>query len=223
MQPLAALHRYLATRLFYPIAAASALALALLLLRAYMVGALEARFLIWNLLLAWMPYLLALMAERSAGRGRRGRWRTLVCGLLWLLFLPNAPYIITDFVHLGWMDFVWWYDVGTLLAFAWAGCLLGVASLHIMQTIVRARAGVLAGWAFALICCGLSGLGIYLGRFLRWNSWDVLLSPRGLAHEMLQLLSDPASYPRMVGVSGMFAAFLALGALTLAAARRVGR
>lgn len=218
MFPLARAHRHLATRLFYPSLAASALAVVLLFAREAM-GAGGFRFLLWNLFLAWVPYIAALYAEHwSVGRTRIGAG-TLIAGAVWLLFLPNAPYIMTDFVHLPRMGFVWWYDVGTLLAFAWSGCLLGVASLHVMQELVRARLGSAVAWGFVLSCVGLSGLGIYMGRFLRWNSWDVLTSPRSLATELVALLSDPAAYPRLVGVSGLFACFLLLGYLTLYAAR----
>jgi uncharacterized membrane protein len=206
-------------RLLLPCLAASALAAALLVGRNLM-GARGYSFLLWNLWLAWLPYLAALWAEQIAARRPRAGWRLMPAGALWLLFLPNAPYLMTDFVHLPAMGFVWWYDVGTLLAFAWAGCLLGVASLHLMQGLVRERLGAALSWAFVLICVGLSGVGIYLGRFLRWNSWDVFTSPRALAGELVALLADPAAYPRLIGVSGLFACFLLLGHITLEAARR---
>jgi uncharacterized membrane protein len=181
-----------------------------------MTGVLGPNFLIWNLFLAWMPYLMAIWAESSA---RRSWWRAILPSTLWLLFLPNAPYLMTDFVHFERLGFVWWYTLGMLVAFAWAGCMLGVASLYIMQRIVRERLGAAMSWAFVLASCGLSGLGVYFGRFLRWNSWDVLFSPSGLAHDLRHLLGDPSNYPQMIGVSGLFACFLALGYLTLTAVR----
>lgn len=207
------------SRLLLPCLAASALAFALLLGRSLM-GPGGYSFLLWNLWLAWLPYLAALWAERLASQGPRSSWALLPAGALWLLFLPNAPYLMTDFVHLPGMNFVWWYDVGTLLAFAWAGCLLGVASLHLMQRLVRERLGAALSWAFVLVSVALSGVGIYLGRFLRWNSWDVFTSPRALAAELIAILGDPAAYPRLIGVSGLFACFLLLGHLTLESARR---
>lgn len=214
------LHRFLSSRLFYPCAAASALAVGLLLARTLM-GAGGYRFLVWNLFLAWLPYLAALWADVAARRrGLAGGAQLAAAGAIWLLFLPNAPYIMTDFVHLPGMRFVWWYDVGVLLAFAWGGCILGVGSLHLMRTLVRERAGDALSWAFVLVCVALSGVGIYLGRFLRWNSWDVLTSPGLLAAELVGVLSSPAAYPRLVGVSGLFACFLLLGYLTFDAARR---
>lgn len=214
------LHRFLSSRLFYPCAAASALAVGLLLARTLM-GAGGYRFLVWNLFLAWLPYLAALWADVAARRrGLAGGAQLAAAGAIWLLFLPNAPYIMTDFVHLPGMTFVWWYEVGTLLAFAWSGCILGVASLHIMQGVVRARCGAAAGWAFVLLSGALCGLGIYVGRFLRWNSWDVFTSPRALARQLVAILGDPSSYPRLVGVSGLFACFLLLGYLTLVSVRK---
>lgn len=211
------LHGRMAATLFYPSAAASGLAVGLVLGRSLMSGVLGPNFLIWNLFLAWMPYLMALWAASAA---RRSLWRALVPATLWLLFLPNAPYIMTDFVHLERFDFVWWYDMGMLLAFAWAGCMLGVASLFVMQRLVAERFGAAMSWLFVLASCGLSGLGVYLGRFLRWNSWDVLFSPHSLLHDLKYLLMNPAHYPQMIGVSGLFACFLGLGYLTLAAVRR---
>jgi len=215
---MSTLHRRLSSTLFYPSAAASALAVGLLIGRAVIVGELMGSFLIWNLFLAWMPYYMAFWAESVMPSDSHFRWRVLIPGTLWLLFLPNAPYIMTDFVHL---EGGWWYDIGMLLAFAWAGCLLGVASLYMLQRMVRERVGAAMSWAFVLACCGMSGLGIYFGRFLRWNSWDVLFSPRDLAHDLRHVLGDTAHYPQMIGVSGLFACFLALGIITLAAVRRV--
>jgi uncharacterized membrane protein len=217
MRLLKHLHPRLAATLFYPSAAASALAVSMVIGQGLMAGGLGAGFLIWNLFLAWMPYFMAFWAESSA---RRSAWRAILPGTLWLLFLPNAPYIMTDFVHLGGFGVAWWYEVGMLLAFAWVGCLLGVASLYMMQRIVRKRLGEHMSWAFVLTSCGLSGLGVYLGRFLRWNSWDVLFSPHDLAHDLKYLLGDPGNYPQMIGVSGLFACFLGLGYLTLTSVRR---
>ncbi len=211
--------RTLMPRLLLPCLAASALAVALLVGRSLM-GARGYSFLLWNLWLAWIPYLAAIWAVQSTASRPRAVWTPLLAGALWLLFLPNAPYLMTDFVHLPAMDFVWWYNIGTLLAFAWAGCLLGVASLHLMQGLVRERLGAAASWAFVLAAVALSGVGIYLGRFLHWNSWDVFTSPGALAAELLMVLTDPTAYPRLFGVSGLFGAFLLLGYITLEAARQ---
>ena len=101
-------------------------------------------------------------------------------------FFPNAPYILTDFLHLGSMgDIVpGWYDVLMLFWFAWTGLMLGVVSLYLMQDIVARALGGAAGWVFVVLAAGFGSFGIYLGRFLRWNSWDLLRRPGPLAGEL---------------------------------------
>ena len=187
---LRTIHHFAAERLLYPCVGASLLAVGLLVGRRALGGE-GYRFLVWNLFLAWLPYLMALWA---AWRARSGRLQAVVAApvlAIWLLFLPNAPYLLTDLVHLPGMDFVWWYDVGTMAAFVWAGCLLGVASLHVVAGLARARLGWAWEWAIVLGAAALSGVGVYVGRFLRWNSWDALLRPGALAGDLLGTLGDP--------------------------------
>ncbi|NJN18365.1 MAG: DUF1361 domain-containing protein [Oscillochloris sp.] len=219
MCKLQSLHRFLMARLFYPALAASMLAMTLFAGRMVFTGSPAYRFLIWNLFLAWLPYLAALQLDWIDRYAPRLHWQRWPLGMVWLLFLPNAPYILTDFVHLPGMRFVWWYEVGLLLAFAGAGCLLGIASLLVMHTLVRRRVGSVTAWLFVATTSGLSGLGIYLGRFLRWNSWDVFANPQILAAQLTALLGEAANYPRIIGVSGLFGSFLLLGYLTLHHAR----
>jgi uncharacterized membrane protein len=175
----------------------------------YLSGSRTYDFLVWNLFLAWMPYLYGLWAASIHAR-RPGRpWRLAIPGALWLLFFPNAPYIVTDLIHLHHFGaFPVWYDTGLLAAFAWAGCFLAVASLQTMQTLVKAFVGGAASWLFVLSTVGLGGLGIYLGRFLRWNSWDLVLQPRGVLNDVMTRLANPFDHPQTFGVTFMFAAFL---------------
>ena len=216
---MATFYRFATARLLVPCLAASVLAVGLLVGRD-IVGPGGYRFLIWNLFLAWLPYLAALWVAWHAGRGPLGAAAAVPVFALWLLFLPNAPYLMTDLVHLPGMDFVWWYDVGTLLAFAWAGFLLGIASLFAIQGATRAQLGKAAGWAVVLGAAALSGVGVYVGRFLRWNSWDALVRPRALTSNLLSVFGDPSAYPRIVGVSGMIACMMLLGYMTLLSVRR---
>jgi uncharacterized membrane protein len=143
-------------------------------------------FLLWNLFLAWLPVLFALLARRNLA-SRLGRW---LWGGLWLLFFPNALYLLTDLLHLGNAPQVpLWYDMIMLFTFALAGLFLGFASLFWMQELVAKTWNRLTGWLFVLGVLGLSSFGVYIGRFLRWNSWDALLNPitllRGLAAHLL--------------------------------------
>jgi uncharacterized membrane protein len=165
-------------------------------------------FLLWNLVLAWVPFVFAAIAYSLAST-RRAVLTVLVvaAAVLWLAFFPNAPYILTDFLHLGSMgDIVpGWFDVLMLYWFAWTGLMLGIVSLYLMQEIVAHGLGTRAGWVFVVVAAGLGSFGIYLGRFLRWNSWDIVRRPGPLADELLGRVTDRASQPRLLGFTLLFA------------------
>jgi uncharacterized membrane protein len=172
-------------------------------------------FLAWNLFLAAIPAFASTMLGRAARRRSRGAAR-LGWFLVWLLFLPNAPYIVTDFVHLRPRAFVpLWFDIALFASCAGTGLLLGWASTAEVQRVVRARFSARAGWAVALGAQVLSGFGIYLGRFLRWNSWDVIASPGAFLPEVARRLLDPSSHPRTLAVTLVYGFALALGYLAL--------
>jgi uncharacterized membrane protein len=175
----------------------------------------EYRNLLWNLVLAWVPFLIALAVY---DRHRRGvsPGRLALPALVWLLFLPNAPYLVTDLKYLGEIGGApVWFDVTLLTTFAWLGLLLGFLSLYLMQAVAERVAGTGASWFAALAVLALSGFGIYLGRFERWNSWDVVRDPGTLAGALATGLSDPLDYPRALGVTIALGAFLSLGYLVL--------
>jgi uncharacterized membrane protein len=145
----------------------------------------------------------------------------IVPGALWLAFFPNAPYILTDFWHLRERAPIpVWYDLGLLAAFALSGLFLAVFSLHTMSRIVRDYLGVIAGGLFAAAVLALGGLGIYLGRFLRWNSWDLVLNPRGVLGDVAVRVADPLSHPQTIGVTVLFAALLWVCYLAVAPRQR---
>jgi uncharacterized membrane protein len=151
-------------------------------------------FLVFNLLLAWLPVFFALAVTRLHQRGETRRFRFWFCALLWLLFLPNAPYIVTDFVHLKERAPVpLWFDILTLMNFAWTGVLLGFVALYLVHRIVAAEWGAVRGWLFVAVMLGLTGLGVYVGRFLRWNSWDFLISPLDVTIDIVQIFSRPGN------------------------------
>ena len=133
-------------------------------------------FLAWNLFLAWIPVAAAVAVYDLHRRGV-GLSRLLPLAALWLLFLPNAPYLLTDLIHLGSRDAPLWFDLVLFSAFAWTGAFLGFLSIYLMQVVVRRAHGALLGWALVGGSLLASGFGIYLGRSLRWNSWDFVTSP----------------------------------------------
>ena len=190
--------------------AASAFCVALVLVRYSESGSTKFTGLIWNLFLAWIPFALAVAVYDQWRRGRRASGSLFALGALWLLFFPNAPYIVTDFVHLERTnDAPYWYDAVTVSAFAWTGVLLGFASLFLVQTVVRQWRGVVAGWTFAAVALALGSLGIYLGRFLRLNSWDAVEHPSVLPRILHAVARDPFRYTEAIGVTLLFT--LALG------------
>jgi uncharacterized membrane protein len=193
----------------------SAFGVALVAVRIAYSGSGEYRNLLWNLVLAWVPFLVALAVYDRYRRGASARALALPA-LVWLLFLPNAPYLVTDLKYLGEIGGApVWFDVTMLTTFAWVGLLLGFVSLYLMQTVAERLFGIGASWLGALGVLGLSGFGIYLGRFERWNSWDVVRDPMTLASSLASGLSDPLDYPRAFGVTIALGTFLSLGYLVL--------
>ncbi|MEM7104533.1 MAG: DUF1361 domain-containing protein [Bacteroidota bacterium] len=164
-------------------------------------------FLVWNLFLAWIPFALALNLERITS------WfnsRVITAFLLgsWLLFFPNAPYIITDLIHLKMRAPIpLWYDLMLIITFAWTGLMLGYLSLYEVQKFIRRRAGKRKSWIFSGFALLLCSFGIYLGRFLRFNSWDILFDPSGLLQQAL----DSVFQLHTIVVTGLITAFLVIG------------
>jgi uncharacterized membrane protein len=190
----------------------SLVSVALARLRNALAGDLDFGFLIWNLGLAWIPFLFALGAYAYARRAVS----MLALGVGWLLFFPNAPYIVTDFVHLQRGSPVpLWYDALTIGAFAAVGLGLGFASLYLMQCVVRREVGAAAGWSIVVVASMLGSLGIYLGRFVRANSWDILTRPEWLARLAHARLLDPLGNPRLIAVTCAFTLLLTVGYATL--------
>ncbi len=190
-------HRIL---LILALALASALSVGLVLARALVVGYLYFWFLVWNLFLAWLPFLFAELAFR---------WRQrplpfLGVGFLWFIFLPNSLYIVTDLMHLRPLPAIpVWYDAFMIFSFALTGLLLGFLSLQRMHDLVAARFGAPLGWLFAANTLALSSFGIYIGRFLRWNSWDIFTNPGPLLADIARNLLTPYLGVKTAVVSGL--------------------
>ena len=207
-------HKYKAA-IFLLLAAASAVCVALVIARIAYSDTQQYRGLVWNLFLAWIPFVLAYLAYMLSWR----RWLIFVViplfAFLWLIFFPNAPYILTDLQHLsqGSANVPLWYDVILLIWFSWTGVLLGVVSLNLMQEIIKREFGRVPGWIFVFAVAGLSSVGIYIGRFIRLNSWDILQNPSQAAENLWSWLQDPSL--RSVGFIGLYTVFFLFVYLTL--------
>ncbi len=171
--------------------------------------------LIWNLFLAWIPFVLAYLAYMLSWSRKLLIIVMPILAFLWLIFLPNAPYLLTDLQDLTKpvAGAPLWYDVIILIWFSWTGMLMGVVSLYLMQEIVKREFGRVAGWVFVFLVAGLSSLGIYMGRFLRWNSWDILQEPSVILRDSLHLLLEP--HRSTIGFTFLFTAFFLFVYLTL--------
>lgn len=176
-------------------------------------------FLIWNLFLAWIPLGFAWLAYTTHKLPRRLMYLLMLgCGFLWLLFLPNAPYILTDLMHLARNRNTVvppWYDVIMLVWFAWNGLLLGLVSMWLMHAALNRIFKPWVGWLFIASTSVLSGFGIYLGRFLRWNSWDIVSDPASLASDILSPIIYPEENLRTLVFTALFGLFLFLAYSTL--------
>src|SRR5262249_53541710 len=130
----------------------SGLCLALLTVRVVYTHSLTYAYLSWNLFLAWLPVISALVSNNlHQGSLKRSWFLAALCACLWLIFLPNAPYLITDLVHLRpHYDFSYWCDLIMFVSFAWTGIFLGLISLYLMQELVGRIAGGLVSWIFVL-------------------------------------------------------------------------
>lgn len=175
--------------LFYVLIGTSVLCTALIFVREqHGVDYLRYRFLLWNLFLAWLPLIVSMSAlvlvRLSKGRGLP--FGAVLCAIAWMLLYPNAPYLTTDFIHLifnapysGYdvKGLILWYDLIVFFLFSWCGLLLGYLSMRHFHSIVSDYFSVWTGWVFILVVSFLGGFGVYLGRVVRLNSWDVLFSP----------------------------------------------
>ncbi|MEK0314300.1 DUF1361 domain-containing protein [Cohnella sp. 56] len=187
------------TPIFLVLCFTSFLCLMMLVVRSAQIGDDRYRFLLWNLFLAWLP-LIVSMAASGADRLLSGlpSARGLVLAVLgvgWLLLYPNAPYLTTDFIHLimnpvySWRQstgsLLVWYDLVVFFLFAWCGLLLGYESMRQFHRLVGSHLGAAAGWLFIVAVSFLGGFGVYLGRVIRLNSWDVIFSPFRLLDSVL--------------------------------------
>lgn len=168
-------------------------------------------FLLWNLFLAAVPFVAAEVFART--KWAVGRWVAFVA---WLLFLPNAPYIVTDFIHLRARPPVpLWFDVLVLISCAGTGLLLGYGSVMLVQRVIVRRWSVRVGWMVACFSLILSAFGIYLGRFVRFNSWEVITDPVPLFVDIANRLMNPLAHPRTFAVTILYGVALLLGYLGL--------
>jgi uncharacterized membrane protein len=200
---------------------ATMLCLAFYSYRLYQLGYLEFSYLPWNLFLAWIPLVIMFGLARWLRRHAWSDWPALLTTVLWLLFLPNSFYMVSDYIHLqeipaGNILF----DAVMFTMFIMTGLLLGYTSLFLfhLELLKRTRR-VTAGRIIAVVLFACS-VAIYIGRDLRWNSWDALVRPTGLLFDLSNQVLHPFSYRDMLGTVLIF--FVLVGGLYYVGWRLLG-
>lgn len=169
-------------------------------------------FMPWNLFLAYVPYFISTWLTKP---GRRlypvVKWAGLAC---WLLFIPNSWYILTDLYHLADghrnVRVPEWYDLVLILSFALCGALIAVISTGQIERLLAVRTSFPGRWAFLFPLMFLNALGVYIGRYLRYNSWDIFTNPVGLAGDMIGMLLHPLRHPTAWGMTCCYSILLSL-------------
>lgn len=156
-------------------------------------------FLNWNLFLAWIPLSLSTFLVVFTIRSKISLSLIIV---VWILFFPNSPYILTDLFHLKVRSTIpIWYDLIVILSYAWTGLVCGFISLSDIEKRLSeyCEGTVINGIVISFLF--MSSFGVYLGRFLRWNSWDVLNNPFGLFNDIVVRFIYPLEYTKTWGVT----------------------
>lgn len=191
----------------------SAFSIALLALRIIRSHQITYIFLTWNLFLAWMPLIFSFVALQIAKSGKYFGVALLFL-VPWLLFLPNAPYLVTDLVHLRPHPGIpYWYDIAMLASFAFGGTILGFASLAQVHKMLLIKFRPLWVWFSMAMLSFATGFGVYLGRVQRYNSWDILDHPFQLMVDVLQPFLHPFSHKEPLVMTVVLSAFFFLGYL----------
>lgn len=172
------------------------------------VPVLTSKFLVWNLFLAWVPLVAAVVVARA------GRGIALLAAAGWLVFLPNALYLVTDLVHLVDGSEMWRHILQFGFA-AWTGTLLAVISLRMVHRRAERELGPVVGWASVAAAVVAAGVGVAIGRFHRWNSWDLLTDAGSITHSTLSWARSPLADVRITGVALAVTAFFGIAYLTV--------
>lgn len=180
------------TKVLVTLCASSAVSVLLLTVRMIVAGNFKFFFMIWNLFLAWLPVVFALGFRINLAKHKLTSWQNLLLLFLWLGFLPNAFYLMSDLIHLqssGEASVL--YDIAMMMSFIINGLILGYISIYIVHVQLMKKwpaKWILAFLGFVFMACGFA---IYLGRYLRWNTWDILINPLGILFDLSERIVNP--------------------------------
>lgn len=188
---------------------ATLLCLVFYLYRLYDMRSIGLTYLPWNLFLAWLPLGVMVILIRLLRTRRWSDWLPIAVTIVWVLFLPNSFYLVSDYIHLqNASNEVILYDAVMFTMFVFTGLLLGYASLYVFHTELRKRMPGTSAWRVIWLVVLLCSFAIYIGRDLRWNSWDILVSPAGLLFDISERFLRVGEYGTMLGTVMLFFALL---------------
>ena len=192
-------HKMNSYKIFIPkqILVLSMLAIGLDIVRIIWFDSIYFIYLLWNIFLAFIPLVISslLLQHQENNKKISGIFLTLSL-IIWLFFFPNAPYLVTDMIHLGMNSVVpRWYDALVLFSTAWVGILLALHSLSHVEKILLVRYSKKVALLLLFILVLASSFGIYMGRVLRWNSWDIILRPKYFFNDVWAVFYHPWNYP----------------------------
>lgn len=201
------LHRWLAVSILFSVL--------MVMARIAYTGTLTFVFFVWNLFLAYVPYFISSWLQ-SRPAVMENKWKFSAVFIAWLLFIPNSFYIITDLFHLSvYYGAPLWFDTALIFSFAWNGLVLGVLSVRQMERIFKLQFPYKHELYFIIPIMFLNALGVFIGRFLRWNSWDVVTNPFSLMIDIMDVLINGHQYVMAWGMILCYSGLMTLMYLTL--------
>jgi len=180
----------------------------LFVFRVVFTGSIYYAFLVWNLFLAFLPLLISTFLVQK--KNKNWIYYLFPC-ILWLLLLPNAPYIITDFIHLEETNTIpLWFDLMLILSYAWNGLMFWLISILQFNNIIKNRLRPIHQKTLIQLIIFLCAIGVYLGRYGRWNSWDVFIDPFEIVEKVIYMTLHPKDFPGFYGMTISIYVFLSL-------------
>ena len=162
-------------------------------------------FLLWNLFLAFVPWIIANVLEYNNFRKRI----EIPVMIIWLLMFPNAPYLFTDLIHLGKNPSApRWFDITLLLSYGMTGFAFGFLSLMKIEGKIKKYFPKIKPFFVKAFIIYLSSYGIFLGRFLRWNSWDIITNFVPVVRDVFKTIKHPVQNAAAWGFTLLFGTLL---------------
>ena len=168
-------------------------------------GTTDLLYMVWNLFLAWIPYIISLYFIKKDMRVSR----FVILFIIWFLFFPNAPYLVTDVLHIAErLSPLLWYDSLLFFFFGWIGLFLGMLSLLRIHQYLKVHFSYLISEILIFAICLVSSFGVYLGRFGRWNSWDAITNPLELVRHSFNFSTSLTHAGTLLMFVGIFTVFM---------------